>query len=140
MKSARSSPIKCRYASLVGRVAANKQMLSKLPNVAHAADRGFASAIRHEVFRLVAFFAHAFDNQIRFGWLKAGQVDVEANVDQVLKLDREHLVVPTRLFCQAIVRKNVGPLVGFAQMRQPHTRHGLHIQLLGRLKAGHDPR
>ena len=91
-------------------------MLSKLPKVAHATYRGFASAIRHEVFRLVALVTDAFDNQVGFGF-KTGQVDVKSDVDQVLKLDGEHLVIPTGLFRESIVRRFVGPLVGFADLR-----------------------
>ena len=102
---------------LVRRVTANQQMLSKLPKVAHATYRGFASAIRHEVFRLVALVTDAFDNQVGFGRSRPVKSTSKSDVDQVLKLDGEHLVLPTGLLRESILRKYVGPLVGFAEMR-----------------------
>jgi len=50
-------------------------------------------------------------------WLtyKPGQVDVESDIDEMLEFDGQDLVVPAGLFRKAIIRKDVGPLVGFTR-------------------------
>ena len=50
------------------------------------------------------------------------------------QFDREDLVIPSSLFCKAIVCEYIGPLVSLTQMREPHAGHGLQVELLGRLQ------
>src|ERR1035437_2971876 len=54
---------------------------------------------------------------------------------QSLKLKRQYVVIPTCLFSQAIVRKNIGALLLITEMRETNRGNGLHVQQLCRLNA-----
>jgi hypothetical protein len=50
---------------------------------------------------------------------------------QLAELDGEHLAIPPRLLGQAIIRQDVGALVGVRQMADPQHRHAGEANLDG---------
>src|SRR6476659_2758325 len=60
------------------RVTAHKHVLTQQPYVTRAADRRAVRAFGREIFGLLAFLADTFDDEVRFGGLKTGQINIEA--------------------------------------------------------------
>lgn len=58
--------------------------------------------------------------QVDLGRLEAGDLEIEVQVHlrKGLKLNRENFAIPARQLGQAVVGDDVGPPLGFAQMRQ----------------------
>ena len=81
---------------------------------------GPSEPVGYEILRLLAFLADTFDDEVRFGGLKAGQINIETNIDEMLQFDRKNLVIPAGLFRQPIVGNDVGLLLCFSKMREPY--------------------
>jgi hypothetical protein len=113
-------------------------MAAKAPDIAPSRDRGSnnrgnlvlegARAVRRTLVGLV-------ERQIDLGERKAGQFDIEAQVRQGLKLDRQDLLVPPGVLGELVVSEDIGSPFGLVQMREAKRRHALHIEELGGLNA-----
>jgi hypothetical protein len=68
------------------------------------------------------------ENEIDICQAEAGKLDIEVEVDQSLKLDREQLLVPASVQRKLIVRDDVGPSLRFREVREPQHRHSLHTE------------
>ena len=81
--------------------------------------------------RRVRRFLSFLKDEVHFGGFKAGQLDIETEVDQRLQLDGQDFPVPPCLLSELVVGEDVSPLIGLAEMRQPYGRHLPHAEQLG---------
>ena len=60
------------------------------------------------------------------GVLEPDRLEIKIEVDERLQLDRQDLAVPAGVLRELVVGQDVGALVGFAEMREPHSWHHRH--------------
>ena len=99
-------------------------MCAQEPEIAEAADR---IPVVVELGDLVGFVFTAvrplaFDQQVDLARLKAGDLDIEIQVDlgEMLELDGEKLFIPAGELGQPVVGQDIGPLLGFGQVVEPN--------------------
>jgi hypothetical protein len=84
-------------------IPADQNVLSEHPDIAQPADRRAARLLGHQVFRLLALIPNTLDNDIDLSGLETGEKDIETDIDQALKLDRQHVIIPACLLRKPIV-------------------------------------
>ena len=91
----------------------------------------------HRVFGRIARvrigFARIVQNDVDLGEAEPGEIDIEVEVDQFLKLLRQQVRIPARIERELVIREHVGPLLCRGEMRQRERRHLLHTEKLGSL-------
>jgi len=106
----------------IGGITADQDVLSKHPDITQTADRRPARLLGHLVFRLLTFVPDTLEDDVDLGGSKTRQEHIEAQIDKALQLDCEELVIPACLLRKTVVRKDIGLLLGLAEMGQPDSR------------------
>jgi hypothetical protein len=119
-------------------ITAQQPVPPKFPDVALPGYR-IAAQDRNFVFRLIASVGRALANiveqEIDFRERKAGELNIEFEIHQCLKLDCQDLAIPTGIQRQLVVRENIGAAVCIAEMRQPNGRNFAMPEQPGRLET-----
>ena len=87
-----------------------------------------------------ACLARFFKDEVDLRRLEPGQFDVDVEFDQPLQFDRQELFVPAGPLGELVVGKDIGALLGLAQMRQPAGRYSVDDLAAWPLQPARDPR
>ena len=121
--------------TFVQRVGADDSVLVEFPDISRLRDGLHISVWLRHGWLWLGGVAHCSDHRIHFWNFKSGDRYVEIcglEFDQVLKLDRPYLRIPTRIFGQLVIGKNVGSDLILTQTFKPNGWDSLHSQKLGR--------
>ena len=94
-------------------------MRSELPEIAPFADRRVPRIFFGQTIRRVIGGGCLIDERIEFRGREPGQLNVEVELDKVLKLDRQQVLVPPGELSEAIVGEHVRALLRLAQALDP---------------------
>ena len=100
-------------------------MITQQPNVSPLGNRRTRTDL-YRFFLLLSFSCGCLlKNQIDFPYLEASDGNIKLEVDrgQMLKLNGQNRMVPTSFLCQLVIRQNVGPDLVFGKIVQAYGRH-----------------
>ena len=115
-------------------VAADQPMWTKLPEVTRATPDRTVTGYDVLFRRAGLLRRETLDQAVDLGYGKAGQADVEVEVErqEVLQLFGQDLLVPAGIQSELVVGQNVSPLLGRAHPLETKAGHLVHPEELCR--------
>src|SRR5438552_8079789 len=101
-------------------------MFAQYPEVAWSIDRRSSLTSGRIILAAagrVINLAYFVEDEVDLGSIESGQLDLEIEVDEPLQLEAQELSIPARLLRQFVVGQDVRTHIGFAQMRETHSRY-----------------
>src|SRR5262245_28560821 len=118
----------------VASVPTDQPVRPEQPYVTALCYRGSTGHFGNDIFRLkraIQLFGGFPEHQIDLGGGKARELDLEIRINERLKLDCQRLAIPSGLFREAIVRKDVRALFRFGQVTDSQCWNLLHAKQAG---------
>ena len=113
-------------------------MATEQPQISGLADRRTGCTFGRRIFRAVRSagrLARFLKDEVDLRHLEPGQFDIDVELDQPLKFNRQQFLVPPGLLGELVVGQDVGALIGVAQMRQLACGYCVDAEELGGFHA-----
>ena len=105
----------CDVDTLVKRITAHDAMVPQEPHVTCLTDTRPRKGLWALIFRprrLAAGLIDIIQQDVDLTHLKSGQLDVEVEIDQTLKLNGQNLAIPPCLLGKLVIGNDIGPPLG----------------------------